>query len=169
LGNEETDRDAVIHNACSNRLSILNLKPAERRRSVKRLLADDETRKLSDRQIAARTGASHTTVQNIRREMGADTSERVFVHKSGVETTMDTSGLKKVKTAAAGGGVPCSTAHELPEGIRSAYWTLVEEIAKGSKLESDWVSRNVPDTPAEANRLLAQRDAEAGDGEPMKF
>lgn len=80
-----TQRDAILASFGANAEHGLPRSSADKRRSVKRMLQDDEWGKWSDREIARRCKVSHPTVAAIRKELaettGKFTSKRVFGDK----------------------------------------------------------------------------------------
>lgn len=89
-----TQRDAILASFGANEAHGLRRSAEDKRRSVTRMLKDEEWGKWSDREIARRCKVSHPTVATIRKELaeatGKFTSERVYVNKNGDEATMDT-------------------------------------------------------------------------------
>lgn len=92
-----TRRDAILHAVGANSEHGLPRSPADKRRAVGLLLADQEWGQWSDRKIAAATNLSHTTVATFRKKtLSGKTCQMERTVKRGSQTyKMTTSGIGK--------------------------------------------------------------------------
>ena len=94
-----TKRDAALAAVECNATHGKRRSNADKRRSVMRLLNDDEWAQWSDREIARRCGVSPDTVNRHRRESSLSESDsdqpRTYTTKHGTTATMNTSNIGK--------------------------------------------------------------------------
>ncbi len=103
-----TRRDAILHAAGANAHHGLQRSAGDKRRAIAALLADEEWRAWSDREIARRCHVSPTLVGDIRKEQPALTVHvdsdpapitRTYVTKHGTEAQMAVSNIGKPAAA----------------------------------------------------------------------
>jgi hypothetical protein len=100
---EGSRRDALLHSLGANAQHGLRRSNEDKRRSVARLLADEEWAAWSDREIARRCRVSHPLVAKIRAEMppsGNVSRQRTF-ERGGTVSTMDTAPIAEANEARA--------------------------------------------------------------------
>jgi hypothetical protein len=93
-----TRRDAILHGLGANADNGVRLTNEDKRRSVKRLLCDEEWSKWSDRQIARQVHVSNNFVSELRRLASSDDSDRsseqrLYVDRHGHKGTMKTGAI----------------------------------------------------------------------------
>jgi hypothetical protein len=108
---EGTQRDAVLHAARANTEHGLRATRADRRNAVAVLLADDEWRQWSDRELGRIVGVDGKTVAAVRHQLGhsIDTTRKMM--RDGQEL--------RIQTDAIGKGRNASTA-EIPQSLPPA-------------------------------------------------
>jgi hypothetical protein len=94
-----TRRDAILYAAGANATHGLRRTNADKRRAVETLLQDEEWRQWSDREIARRCHVSHNFVNEIRRSLSSDDSERRYTTKHGTTAIMNTARIGTSRTA----------------------------------------------------------------------
>jgi len=144
-------RDAVLHAVGANASHGLRRTNADKRRSVSRLLDDDEWAQWSNREIARRCGVSDPFVMALRQER----SLTVRGEKPGKVLTVSTQD-------------PVSESQtEIPEEERKAAIDAPKVLTDTSALAKGFEHPPKPDDRdariAELTRLLAERDVEIED------
>jgi len=81
-----TLRDAILFSFSANGTHGLRRTAADKRKAVTAMLSDIEWQEWSDREIARQCGVSHTLVQNLRKELGAEKAVTKMTMR-GKETT----------------------------------------------------------------------------------
>jgi len=93
-----TLREAVLYAVGANAEHGLRRTPADKHHAVSLLLADEEWSSWSDRMIARKTFTSPPFVAKVRSMVTENIySERIYTNKHGSSSSMDTSGIGKVK------------------------------------------------------------------------
>jgi len=90
-----TQRDAVLHAARANTEHGLRASRADRRNAVAVLLADDEWRQWSDRELGRIVGVDGKTVATVRQQLGYEAQGPRKMMRGGQELTIETAAIGK--------------------------------------------------------------------------
>jgi hypothetical protein len=110
-----TQRDAVLAACAANASHGLPRSREDKRRAVGMLLADEEWSQLSDREIARRTGTSHTFVAGIRTPTTTDAMDEATTRQIGLEYRPMTDG--QVRRMVDGAAVLIRLEREIRDGL----------------------------------------------------
>lgn len=139
--NQGTLRDAILASFAANAEHGLPRGHEDKKRAVRRMLADDEWSKWSSREVARCCKVSHTMVNKIRDEMqqsdtGNNSSmERIYIHpKTGRETVMNTANIVESNQSRSETAAPDDFTDELPPP-HLAVWALERHVS--AWLDSD--------------------------------
>lgn len=158
-----TVRDAILYSFGCNDNHGKRPTPGDVKHKVTRMLKDDEWRKWPDQKIADICECSRSYVQRLRAELFPEQKEepKTYVHKTGAVTEMQPRKKEEEPSAPAKAEPPKPAEHEIKiEQLKEAIETLTkanddltDQLAAGSALDPDFVSKTIRDLREENQQL----------------
>jgi hypothetical protein len=158
-------RDAILHAVGANHNHGLRRTNADKRRSVRMLLLDEEWRAWSDHKIADHVKVDHKTVGNIRREMEVSgeipQTESRKAERAGATYEVETAGINAGRKAAEDGvyeALPeAAPLQQLAPERRAEGWRKANERAAGAPVTVEMVQAAVDEMLGKAGRFDNER------------